>query len=135
MADITPTKADVISGVVRQVTLLEDVTIFGQLLMYDYTLGGYALATAGNITADARVLFMAVETGVKEVPLQIVEPGAIVDLGVVLTQGVDYALSASVGGRIAPYSDLVAGNIASFVGIAISTSQLHFYVLNSGTDV
>jgi hypothetical protein len=130
--DITPTQVDVRYGRVAEITLGEDVTVLGQLLRYDNSLNAYTLAFAAGTTEQARIVYMAMETGLKDSVIKVVRPGASIDLGAVLSPGIDYALSSNLG-RIAPYSDLVATNIPSFVGIAITTSLLDFNVVNART--
>jgi hypothetical protein len=134
VADITPTQAIVKSGRVETVTLGEAVTVLGQLLRFDSLLGQYVLANAGATVAETTIRYMALELGIKDDPIRVLTPGGVVDLGAVLTPAMDYALSVNAG-RIGLYSDLVSTNYAVFAGIAQTSSELIFSVLNSRTTV
>ena len=136
MADIVPTQAVVISGQIKTITLGEDITILGSLLRYDNTLNSYMLAFSGGTSAESVVSYLALETGLADAQITVLQPGGIVDLGTVLLAGINYSLSATAGairgaGRIAPSSELISTNLSSFVGIPRTTSELLFNVLNS----
>ena len=125
MADITPTSITVVSGRVQQVTLAEEVTVLGQLLIYD---NGYKLGIASGTTVQSVVYCMALELGIVDASIRVLMPGGIVKFDAILTTAIPYYLSETLG-RIS--DGVLSGNHTTVVGVAEDTQNLLFSVINS----
>ena len=87
MADLVPTQSVIVSGTVKKAVLGEAVTVPGQLLRWDSLIGKYVLASSGLTLLESEVSALALELGVVDDTIKILNPGGIVDLGAVLSQG------------------------------------------------
>ena len=135
MADLSVVAADVVS--VSGATTIRGtagVTITaGQLVYLNSSTGKYALAQGDAATTDS-VVGIAAHGASNNQPLQIIT-GGVVDLGVTLTVGEIYVLSAAAAGGIAPKGDLSAGEFVSVVGVAQTADNLLMGIINSGVAV
>ena len=135
MADLSVVAADVVS--VSGATTIRGtagVTITaGQLVYLNSTTGKYALANGDNAATDTVVGIAAHGASLNQ-PLQIIT-GGVVDLGVTLTVGEIYVLSAAAAGAIAPKGDLSSGEFVSVVGVAQTADNLLLGIINSGVAV
>jgi hypothetical protein len=91
--------------------------------------GKWLLADA-NVPAKARISGVALNGAAIDQPVTAATQGEI-DLGVALTVGLIYILSANPG-KIAPDTDLVAGWTTCILGVATAANKLKLSILNSG---
>jgi len=135
MADLSVVAADVL-GVSGNTTIrgTAGATITaGQLVYLNSSTGRYSLAQGDAAATDA-VVGLAAHGASNGQPLQIIT-GGVVDLGVTLTVGEIYVLSAAAAGAIAPKGDLSSGEYVSIVGVAQTADNLLLGILNSGVAV
>lgn len=125
MSDISITAANVklVSGPTEQITAGATITA-GQICYQEASSSKAKLADNDNATAEVRgVRGMALGGASADQPLTLAKNGAVVDLGVVLTAGVDYYLSGTAGG-ICPRADVTTGDDPVRIGMALTTSRL-----------
>jgi len=135
MADLSVVAADVL-GVSGNTTIrgTAGATITaGQLVYLDSATGRYKLAQ-GDAAAEDAVVGLAAHGASNGQPLQIIT-GGVVDLGVTLTVGEIYVLSAAAAGGIAPKGDLSSGEFVSVIGVAQTADNLLLGIINSGVAV
>lgn len=123
MADITPSQAVVLEGKTKEIAIGEAVTAVGSVL---YLTGNEGfLADADKTSVEARFYGLAVETGILDATITILQYGRV-NVGAVLTQGVVYVLSKTAdAGKMAPLADItVTGDFITLVGIAETSSIL-----------
>lgn len=92
--------------------------------------GAYELADADDTTLD-EVGGVVLNNAAEGQPITVAKPGSDITIGATLTAGTSYFLSATAGG-ICPFADLVIGDRVIFLGIAKSTTVLHFRPIDSG---
>lgn len=135
MADLSVTANEVLKGsgaTSKRGTAGETMTA-GQLVYLDSTTGNYKLAQADDASTD-EIAGITLHGSASGQPIEILTGGTI-DLGVTLTVGEVYCLSAGSAGGIAPYGDLVASNYVSVVGIAQTADILLFNGIVSGVAI
>jgi hypothetical protein len=95
----------------------------GQVVYLDSATNTFKLADCNSGTAAARVPFgVALDNAAAGQPVQVQTSGPVT-IGAAVTPGVGYYLSATPGG-ICPVADMVAGCFPSFLGFAISATQI-----------
>ncbi|MGE0214003.1 MAG: hypothetical protein AB7S41_20120 [Parvibaculaceae bacterium] len=125
MADISITAANVklVSGPSEQLKAGAAVTA-GQIAYRDSATKTAKLADNDSATAEVRAVFgMALHAAAVDQPIALAKSGAVVDLGAVLTAGVDYYLSGTAG-AICPRADVTTGDDPIRIGMALTTSRL-----------
>lgn len=125
MADITITAANVklISGPTEQLTSGATLTA-GQAAYKEAATSKAKLSDNDSATAEVRaVLGLTLHAALADQPVTVAKNGAVVDLGVILTAGVDYFLSGTPGG-ICPRADVTTGDDPVRIGMALTTSRL-----------
>lgn len=125
MADISITAASVklVSGPTEDIIAGATITAF-QAVYREAASGKAKLSDNDSATAEVRAIRgMALHAALADQPLKIARNGALVDVGAVLTAGVDYYLSGTPGG-ICPRADVTTGDDPIRVGMALSTSRI-----------
>jgi len=125
MADISITAANVklVSGPTEQVPAGATLTA-GQVAYLEASTSKAKLADNDSATAEVRAIRgLTLNGAAADQPVSLAKNGAIVDVGAVLTAGVDYYLSGTPGG-ICPRADVTTGDDPVRVGIATTTSYL-----------
>lgn len=125
MTDISITAANVklVSGPVERLIAGAALTA-GQIAYKEASTAKAKLADNDSATAEVRsARGMTLNGGATDQPVDIARDGAIVDLGAVLTAGVDYYLSGTPGG-ICPRADVTTGDDPVRIGMALTTSRL-----------
>jgi hypothetical protein len=125
MADISITAANVklISGPSQRLVLGAAVAA-GELVYKEASSSKAKLADNDNATAEVRAVFgMALGGGATDQPVLFAQNTAIVDVGAVLTAGVDYYLSGTPG-KICPRADVTTGDDPVRIGMALTPSRL-----------
>ena len=135
MADLVVVAGDVVavSGATSARGTAGATITAGQLVYLNSTSGKYALAQGDDAATDA-VVGIAAHGASDGQPLQVLT-GGVVDLGVTLTVGEIYVLSAASAGGIAPKGDLSSGEYVSIIGVAQTADNLLLGILNSGVAV
>jgi len=135
MADLSVVAADVlaVSGTTTIRGTAGATITAGQLVYLNSSTGRYSLAQGDAATTDA-VVGLAAHGASNGQPLQVIT-GGVVDLGVTLTVGEIYVLSAAAAGAIAPKGDLSNGEYVSIVGVAQTADNLLLGIINSGVAV
>ena len=135
MADLSVVAADVLSVSGRTaVRGPAGATITaGQLVYLNSTSGKYVLAQGDDAATD-EVVGIAAHGASNGQPVEVIT-GGVVDLGVTLTVGEIYVLSAAAAGGIAPKGDLSAGEYVSIVGVGQTADNLLLGIVNSGVAV
>ena len=129
MADLTITVANVdwVSGGKRTKDAAETITA-GDCL-YELAAGTVGVATNADATKDT-VVGIALNDATSGHPCTYAEHGAVVGFGAILTVGIQYMLSAT--GAISPSADSATSDYVSFIGHAITTSNMQVYIVNTG---
>jgi hypothetical protein len=125
LADISITASNVklVSGPTEDLIAGASVTAF-QAVYKAAATGKANLSDNDNATAEVRALRgMALHAALADQPLKIAKNGAIVDVGAVLTAGVEYYVSGTAGG-ICPRADVTTGDDPIRVGMALTTSRI-----------
>ncbi|MGE0653089.1 MAG: hypothetical protein AB7P12_15270 [Alphaproteobacteria bacterium] len=125
MADISITGANVklISGPSEQMKAGASVTA-GQIGYKDSATKTAKLADNDSATAEIRAVYgMFLHAAAADQPVTVAKSGAVVDVGAVLTAGVDYYLSGTAG-AICPRADVTTGDDPVRIGMALTTSRL-----------
>jgi len=125
VADISITAASVklVSGPTEDIIAGATITAF-QAVYREAASGKAKLSDNDSATAEVRAIRgMALHAALADQPLKIARNGALVDVGAVLTAGVDYYLSGTPGG-ICPRADVTTGDDPIRVGMALSTSRI-----------
>ena len=125
MADITITAASVklISGPTEQINAGGTLTA-GQAVYKEAATGKAKLADNDSATAEVRTVHgMTLGGAGTDQPVTIAKNGAVIDLGAVLTAGVDYYLSGTPG-AICPRADVVTTDDPIRIGMALTTARL-----------
>jgi hypothetical protein len=82
------------------------------------------LADNDSATAEVRAIYgLTLNAALADQPINVAKNGAVVDLGAILTAGVDYYLSGTPGG-ICVRADVVSTDDPIRIGMALTTSQL-----------
>lgn len=129
MPDVTFTATAIKAGAGARVSeqTLGTTGTAGQAVYKD-TDGTLKLADADAV-ATAGVIGLLLNGGATGQAARIIEGGNMTCDG--LTKGTAYFLSPTAGG-ICPESDVLAGDVPVFVGIATSTTNLSIGILNAG---
>lgn len=125
MTDLTITASAVklISGPTEQMTAGASLTA-AQAVVADATSGKAVLADNDHATAAVRgIRGLTLHAALTDQPITIAKNGAVVDLGAILTAGVEYYLSGTAGG-ICPRADVTSGDDPVRIGMALTTSRL-----------
>lgn len=130
MTDLTITAANVASSGRKETGTFGDTIVAGKVLMKDASTKKFELADADSTSLD-EVYGIALNGGADGQPGVVALPGSDITIGATLTAGTAYYLSATPGG-ICPFADLASGDRVIFLGIAKSTSVLHFRPIDSG---
>lgn len=125
MADLTITAANVklVSGSTKQ--LLAGATLTAGQVAYKAAATSKAgLADNDSATAEVRAIHgLTLHAALADQPVTLALNGAVVDLGAILTAGVDYYLSGTPGG-ICPRADVTTGDDPVRIGMALTTARL-----------
>jgi hypothetical protein len=130
MADLTITAANVATAGRQETGTFGATITAGQVVFKDSSTKKFELADADDTSLD-EVYGIALNGGADGQPGVVALPGSDITIGATLTAGTAYYLSATAGG-ICPFADLVTGDRVIFLGIAKSTSVLHFRPIDSG---
>ena len=125
MADISITAANVklVSGPTEDIVAGAAVTAF-QAVYKEAATSKAKLSDNDSATAEVRALRgMALHAALADQPLKVARNGAIVDVGAVLTAGVEYYVSGTPG-AICPRADVTTGDDPIRVGMALTTSRI-----------
>ena len=136
MTDISITAANVklVSGSTR--TGIAGATITAaQALYQEASSKKMKLSDNDNATAEVRALAgLALLGSLLDQPIVYAENGAVVDVGAILTAGVEYYVSGTAGG-ICPRADVTTGDDPIRVGIALTTSRLQLDFADPGVTL
>tara|TARA_Y100001972_G_scaffold88964_1_gene108859 strand:+ start:731 stop:1144 length:414 start_codon:yes stop_codon:yes gene_type:complete len=135
VANISITATDVVrvSGSYSQ-GLLGATVDAGEMVAYDATNQYWVLAT--EISGGSNPVKMAISSGVAGQVIGLAEPGAEITLGsAVMTAGDVLVASATTAGKIAPHSDLVAGDTLYIVGYAKTTDEIVLILKYTGVEL
>lgn len=127
MADLSITAADVSSTGFNSKYLAGEAITQGQTVYRNGRTWMLADASAVDTAATGGI---AVNSALVGQPLAVCTAGNI-NPGATMTVGTSYYQSATAGG-ICPESDLVAGNFATFLGFATTTTNLSLAIQPSG---
>jgi len=136
MADLTITAANVklVSGSTQPIIAGAAVTA-AQLVYKASATGKALLSDNDNPTPEVRAIHgMALHAALADQPLTLALNGAVVELGVILTAGVDYYLSGTPGG-ICPRADVISTDDPIRVGMALTTSRLQLDINDPGVTL
>lgn len=125
MTDISITAANVkhVSGPTEQIFAGVALTA-GQIAYREAASTKAKLSDNDSATAEVRTVYgMALNGAAADQPVMLAKNGAVVDLGAVLTAGVDYYLSGTAGG-ICPRADVTSGDDPIRIGMALTTSRI-----------
>lgn len=125
MADLTITAANVklVSGPTEQLVAGAALTA-GQVAYKEAATSKAKLSDNDSATAEVRAFHgLTLHAASTDQPILLAKNGAIVDLGAILTAGVDYYLSGTPGG-ICPRADVTTGDDPIRIGMALTTSRL-----------
>lgn len=128
MADLSITAANVIaaSGSPMETGFAGEAVSAGKTGYKSSTSKKWMLADSNSATAEAREaegIFL--NNAAANQPVAVAKPGSDITLGSVLTPGVAYYLSDTPGG-ICPVADVGTGEYVCMLGLAKSSSVLHF---------
>lgn len=137
MVDLTLTPASVVSDPATRVLVQEwalEALTAGKVVYKRDTDGQIGLADSNAASAEVRkVLGVVLHSASPGHPAVVLREGDLT-LGAVLTAGVTYYLSKNPG-NICPVADLVTGDYATILGIAISTSVLRVKIQTAGVAI
>jgi hypothetical protein len=125
MADIsiTGTAVTLVGGPTEDIDAGASVA-GGQIVYREASSGDAKLSDNDSATAEVRAIRgMALHAAAANQPLKIAKNGARVNVGAVLTAGIDYYVSGTAG-AICPRADVTTGDDPLRVGIAETTSVL-----------
>lgn len=125
MADLSITAANVklVSGPTERLKAGASLTA-AQVVYKEAASGSAKLADNDSATAEVRAIRgITLHASLADQPIEIAKGGAIIDLGAILTAGVDYYLSGTAGG-ICPRADVTTGHDPVRIGMALTTSRL-----------
>jgi len=135
MADLSQTAANVAlsSGTKKGGTYGDTITA-GMPLYQDASDSDHLKpADAEDTAAKAVCIGIALNNGADGQPGSYAPSGSVVNLGVTLTVGTIYVLSAA--GKIAPSTDLASGDYVTVLGVATTAALLQLTIINSGVEV
>ena len=120
---ITASAVKLISGDVETLKAGASLTA-AQAVYQAAATGKVGLADNDSATAEVRALKgLTLHAALTDQPVTIAKNGAVVDLGAILTAGVEYYVSGTAGG-IAPRADVTSGDDPIRIGMALTTSYL-----------
>lgn len=125
MADISITAANVklVSGPTEKLTAGATLTA-GQIVYREASTRKAKLSDNDSGTTEVRAIRgVALNGAAADQPVELAKDGAVIDVGAVLTAGVDYYVSGTPG-AICPRADVTTGDDPLRVGIAQTTSRL-----------
>lgn len=131
MADISITASAVLKGTgATTATGVAGVAVTaGQVVYLDSATSTIKLADADASSATAAVVGIALHGALTSQPI-VYQTGGALTINAVLTAGKVYVVSATAG-AIAPAADLTTGWRTSVLGIAVSTTSLSMFIINS----
>lgn len=131
MTDLSITAANVeVGGNARTETGRAGASITAGQVVFKNASDEFVLADTDDTSLD-EVYGIALHASGDDQPLTVALPGSDITIGATLTAGTTYYLSGTAGG-ICPAADLASGDRVIFLGIAKSTSVLHFRPIDSG---
>jgi hypothetical protein len=133
MADISITAASVVAGAnaSTQSGTAGETIAAGKLVYLDSTARKFKLADSNSATVEARTpLGVALNTASLDQPL-VIQKAGLITIGGTLTAGLAYYMSDTPGG-MCPVADVGAGEYATILGIATSTTVLDLDIQASG---
>lgn len=136
MADLTITAANVklVSGNTENMTAGTTITA-AQAVYKEAATNKAKLADNDNATSEIRAIYgLALHAALADQPLQVAKNGAVVDLGAILTAGVDYYLSGTAG-AICVRADVTTGDDPVRIGIALTTAHLQLDFADPGVTL
>lgn len=136
MADlvITATNVKLVSGPTEQLIAGAAITA-GQAVYKEAATSKAKLSDNDSATAEVRAFHgLALHAASTDQPITLAKNGAVVDLGAILTAGVDYYLSGTAGG-ICPRADVTTGDDPIRIGMALTTSRLQLDVNDPGVTL
>lgn len=125
MSDLSITAANVklVSGPTEELFAGATVTA-AQVIYKEASTSKAKLSDNDSATAEVRAIYgLSLHAALADQPIVVAKNGAIVDLGAILTAGVDYYLSGTAGG-ICPRADVTSGHDPVRIGMALTTSRL-----------
>jgi hypothetical protein len=125
MADLTITPANVklISGTSEQLAAGAALTA-GQIVYREAATVKAKLSDNDSATAEVRAAYgLTLHAASIDQPIAVAKNGAVVDVGAILTAGVDYYLSGTPG-AVCPRADVTTGDDPVRIGMALTTSRL-----------
>lgn len=137
MSDLSITAANVLAaeGAPTEHGMAGEAVSAGKTGYKSSTTKKWMLADSNSVTPEAREaegIFLC--NAALNQPVTVAKPGSDVTLGAVLTAGTSYYQSDTAGG-ICPIADVGTGEEACFLGIAKSTTVLHFDPQPSGVTL
>lgn len=125
MADLSITAANVklISGSTEDMKAGAALTA-GQVAYKEASTAAAKLADNDSATAEVRSVHgFTLHAASTDQPVRVAKNGAVVDLGAILTAGVEYYLSGTPGG-ICLRADVISTDDPVRIGMALTTSRL-----------
>lgn len=125
MADLSITAANVklVSGPTEQMKSGGTLTA-AQGVYKEVATAKAKLADNDSATAEVRALHgLTLHAALPDQPILVAKNGAVVEVGAILTAGVEYYVSGTPGG-LCPRADVVSTDDPIRVGMALTTSQL-----------
>lgn len=134
MADLTITAANVVAGsgakINKQYNAGASITA-GQAVYLESSSSTYKLADNDSATAEVRSpAGIALHAAASGQPLAVLSQGPIT-IGATVAVGDVLCLSSTAGG-ICPYADIAAGDYATILGIATSTTSVDIKIHEAG---
>jgi enoyl-CoA hydratase/carnithine racemase len=125
MADLSITAANVklVSGPTEEMVAGATLTA-AQAVYKEGATKKAKLADNDNATSEIRAIYgLTLHAALADQPIVVAKNGAVLDLGAILTAGVDYYLSGTAGG-IAVRADVTSGHDPVRIGMALTTAHL-----------
>lgn len=136
MADISITAANVklVSGSTEK-GISGATIVASQILYKEAASSKMKLADNDSATAEVRAIYgMALHASLADQPIVMAKNGAVVDVGAVLTAGVEYYVSGTPG-AICPRADVTTGDDPIRVGMALTTSHIQLDFRDPGVTL
>lgn len=136
MADISITASNVklVSGSTGRGIAGATITA-AQVLYKEASSSKMKLADNDNATAEVRSIHgVALHASLDDQPIVFAKNGAVIDVGAVLTAGVEYYVSGTPG-AICPRADVTSGDDPIRVGMALTTSRLQLDFFDPGVTL
>lgn len=134
MADLSITSGQVLPGagaVIQDMISFNAALVAGDVVFKDDETGSAGRADCNAAQADTRTPYgIALNTAAVGQPVRVLRSGRIT-IGATVTPGTAYFSSSSPGG-LCPVGDLTTGMSPTFIGIAVSTTELLVNITPSG---